>query len=153
MRRAPSRHGGSITRTTHHLVLHGALRLSFLLRLCRSYVHPRWWQGPFSRPRRIPVFPIGAPGCCACSVVRCSCLCPPASWFGPRGAGPAGCRIVLCLAAPVVCASVPQFPCRRLGWPGLWSEVGASRTARLAGLGVTLLCSPAGAGGLVGPVR
>ena len=30
--------------------------------------------------------------------------------------------------------------------------VGEPRTARLAGLGVTLLCAPAGAGGLVGPV-
>ena len=74
-------------------------------------------------------------------------------WFGPRGAGPAVCRIVPCLAAPVVDALVPQCGCRRLGWPGLCSGVGASSMARRAGLGVTLPCSPAGAGRLVGPVR
>ena len=40
-------------------------------------------------------------------------------WLGPRGAGLAVFRVVPCLAAPVVCASVPQCGCRRLGWPGL----------------------------------
>ena len=40
-------------------------------------------------------------------------------WLGGRGAGLAVCRVVPCLAAPVMCASVPQCGCRRLGWPGL----------------------------------
>ena len=73
-------------------------------------------------------------------------------WLGPRGAGSVVCRVMLCFAAPVVCVLVPQCSCPGLGWPGLCSGVGASRTARRAGFGVTFLCSPAGAGGLAGPV-
>ena len=38
--------------------------------------------------RCIPVFPMGAPGPCACVVVRCSCSCPLASCLGwVRGCG------------------------------------------------------------------
>ena len=74
-------------------------------------------------------------------------------WLGPRGAGSVVCCVVPCFAASVVCALVPQWGCRGLGWPGLSSGVGVSRTARRAGLGVRILCSLAGAGWLVGPVR
>ena len=127
--------------------------VSFQLRLFRSYVHLRRWQGPLGPPGCIPVLPMGAPGCCAYSVLRCLCLCPPVCLFGPLGAGPAVCCIVPCFAGLVVCVSVPQCGFRRFVWPGLCSGVGASRTARRAGLGVTFPCSLAGAGGLVGPVR
>ena len=80
----------------------------------------------------------------------------PCSPWEPQGAAPArwrGCRVRVCL--PVVChivpclagyvasVSVPQCGVWRLGWPGSCSGVGASRLARRAGLGVTLLCSPA----------
>ena len=74
-------------------------------------------------------------------------------WLGPRGAGSVMCRVVRCFAALVVCVSVPQCGYRGLGWPGLCSGVAASHTARRAGLVVTFPCSPAGAGGLVGPMR
>ena len=43
-----------------------------------QYVQPRWWQGPVSPPCCVPVLPMGAPGCCSGSVVRCSCSCLPA---------------------------------------------------------------------------
>ena len=115
-----------------HLVFRSALWLSFQLRLYGSYAHPCRWQGPFSPPRCISVLPMGAPGCCACSVVPCSCLC---------------------LAGPVVCVSVPQCSFRRLEWPGSCYGVGASRLTWRAGLAATLPCSPAGAGGLVGPAQ
>ena len=39
-------------------------------------------------------------------------------WLGPRGAGLAVFRVVLCFGAPVVCMSVCQCGCRRPGWPG-----------------------------------
>ena len=39
---------------------------------------PRRWQGPVGSPCRAPVLPMGAPGCCFSSVVRCSCSCLPA---------------------------------------------------------------------------
>ena len=73
--------------------------------------------------------------------------------ISPGGAGPAVCRIVPCLAVPVVRASVSQCGCRRLGWPGLCFGGGVSRMARRAELGVKLPCLAAGAGGLAGPSR
>ena len=49
--------------------------------------------------RCIPVFPMGAPGCCACVVVGCSCLCPLASRLGlVRGMSGSLCS-VLCRAS------------------------------------------------------
>ena len=39
---------------------------------------PCWWQGPVGPPWCAPVLPMGAPGCCSSSVVRCSCSCLPA---------------------------------------------------------------------------
>ena len=39
---------------------------------------PRRWQGPVGPPSCGPVLPMGAPGCCSRSVVRCSCSCLPA---------------------------------------------------------------------------
>ena len=68
----------SVTCTTHHPVFRSALRPSCQLRLCHSYVHPRLWQGPVCPPWCSPVLPVGAPGCCSGSVVRCSCSCLPA---------------------------------------------------------------------------
>ena len=43
-------------------------------------------------------------------------------WLGPRGAGLAEFRVVLCLAAPVMCALVSQCGCRRPGLPGLMAR-------------------------------
>ena len=62
---------GSVTCTTHHPVFRGALWPSFQLRLCHSYVHPRRWEGSVGPPWCVPVLPMGAPGCCSGSVVRC----------------------------------------------------------------------------------
>ena len=39
---------------------------------------PRRWQGSVGAPWRVPVLPMGAPGCCSCSAVRSSCSCLPA---------------------------------------------------------------------------
>ena len=39
---------------------------------------PRRWQGPAGPPWCVPVLPMGAPGCCFGSVVRCSCSRLPA---------------------------------------------------------------------------
>ena len=94
---------GSVTCTTHHLVFCSALRPSFQLRLCHSYVHPRRWQGPVGSPWCIPVLPMGAPGCCSGSVVRCSCSCLPACRVPYRAVSTRLCgwRVgvaVLCLA-------------------------------------------------------
>ena len=69
---------GSATCTTHHPVLRSALWPSFQLRLCLSYVHPRQYHGPVGPPWCVPVLPMGAPGCCSGSVMRCSCSCLPA---------------------------------------------------------------------------
>ena len=101
---------------TSHPVHGGALRLSFQSRLCQSYVHPRRWHGPFGPLWCIPVFPMAAPGCCACTMVRCSCLCP-LPWLHPRGAGLAVLRAVPCTPAPVVCASV-RLPEAGVAWLG-----------------------------------
>ena len=46
---------------------------------CAMHMYtPRRWQGPVGPPWCVPVLPMGAPGCCSGSVVRCSCLCLPA---------------------------------------------------------------------------
>ena len=39
---------------------------------------PRWWQGPVGPPWCVPVLPMGGPGCCSGSVVRCLFSCLPA---------------------------------------------------------------------------
>ena len=91
VRHTLSRPGGSVTTTTHHLVFRRALRLSSQLRPCYSYVHPRRWQGPFGPPCCIPVLPMGAPGCCSGSGVRCSCSCLPA------------CRVPYCAVSRGLC--------------------------------------------------
>ena len=38
----------------------------------------RRWQGPVGPPWPVPVLPMGAPGCCSGSMVRCSCSYLPA---------------------------------------------------------------------------
>ena len=52
---------GSVTCTTHHLVLCGALRPSFQLRLCHSYVHPPLVARPHRSPLVHPRAPHGSP--------------------------------------------------------------------------------------------
>ena len=133
---------GSVTCTTQHPVFRNALRPSFQLCLCYSYVHPRRWQGPVCPPWCIPVLPMGAPGWCSGSVVRTSCLCLPA------------CRLPYRALSHQLCCSRVGVAVRCL----------AVRVARLvlwcrdahpvwwAGFGVTHPCSLAGAGRFVGPV-
>ena len=60
--------------------------------------------------------------------------------------------VFACLSGSVAGLSVPQCGVRRLRWLGSCSGVGGSRLAQRAGLGVTLPCLLARAGGLVGPV-
>ena len=101
----------------------------------RMYI-PVGGEAPsFRHPLRcIPVFPMGAPGCCACVVVRCSCSRLLASRLGLVGGVPGSLcsvpcrasrlglavfRAMPCFAAPVVCASASQGGCRRSGWFGL----------------------------------
>ena len=69
------------------------------------------------------------------------------------GCGAGGVPYCAVSCGPVMWALVPQCTFCRLGWPGLCSGVGAFHSARQAGLSVTIPCSPAGAGGLVGPAR
>ena len=99
VRHALFRPGCSVTCTTHHLLHRRALRLSFQSRLCRSYVHPRWWQGPYGPRRCTLVLPMGAPGCCVCSVVRCLRLCPLASRLGSVRGVPRSPSSVSCCAS------------------------------------------------------
>ena len=49
--------------------------------------------------RCIPLFPMEAPGCCACVVVRCSCSCPLASRLGSVRGVPGLLCSVLCRAS------------------------------------------------------
>ena len=76
-----------------------------------------------------------------------------AQWCGARAyvCLPVVRCIVPCLAGSVAGVSVLQCGVRSLGLLGSCSVVGMSRPARRAGLGVTLPCSPARAGGLSGP--
>ena len=69
---------GRVTCRTHHPVFRSALRRSFQLRLCHSYVQPCRWQGTVDPPWCIPLLPMKAPGCCSGSVVRWSRSCLPA---------------------------------------------------------------------------
>ena len=144
---------GSVTCTTHHPVLRSPLWPSFQLRLCQSYVHPRRWEGPIGPTWCVPVLPMGAPGCCSGSVVRCSCSFLPACRAPHRAVSRGLCGwhvgvAVLCLFVGVV---------RQLG-SGFGA--GTSRPAWLAAFGITHPCPLAGAGGLVvavwracGPLR
>ena len=158
VRHALSRPRGSVTRTTHHLVCRSALRLFSQLRLCSSYVHPRRWQGPFGPPWCIPVLPMGTPGCCFGSVVRCSCLCLPACRVPYRAVfcGLCGWRVgaaVRCLAVRVArlvlwCRGVPSGAA---GWVRRNTPVpaGTSRRARgsLRASPWSLACTWWGSGG------
>ena len=142
VRHALSHPGGSFSRTTHHLVFRSALRPFSQLRLCSSYVHPRRWQGPFGPPCCIPVLPMGAPGCCFGSVVRCSCLCLPARRVPYRAMsrGLYGWRV----------GAAVRFLAVRVSRLVLWCR--GFRLAQRAGFGVRLPCPLARAGGLAGPV-
>ena len=131
---------GSVTCTTHHPVFRGALWPSFQLRLCHSYVHFRRWQGPVGPPWCIRVLPMGAPGCCCGSVVRCSCLCLPACSVLYRAVfrglcGWCVCVAVLSLAVKMVRAArlVPwcrDVPSGVAGWARCNTSVPAGRGRR-----------------------
>ena len=99
---------------------------------------------------KAPSVPLGASPCSPWEPQGAA----PARWCGARARVclPVVCRIVPCLAGSVVGVSVLQCGVQRLGWIGSCSGVGASRLARRAGLGITLSCLPARAGGLAGPV-
>ena len=144
-------HRGRVTCTTHHPVFRSALRPSFQLRLCHSYVHPRRWQGPVGPLWCIPVLPIGAPGCRSGSVVRCSCSCLPAC-HAPYLAGSRGlcvCRVgvaVRCLVVRVVRAARLVLCCRDApscvaGWVRRNTSVPAGRSRRVRGSRVASLWS------------
>ena len=142
---------GSVTCTTHHPVLRSALWPSFQLRLCHSYVHPRWGQGPVGPPWCVPVLPMGPPGCCSGSVVRCSCWCLPACRAPYRAVsrGLCGWRVgvaVLCLAVRVVRAARLVPWCRDAlsglaGWARRNTSVPAGRSWRVRGSRVASLWS------------
>ena len=66
-------------------VLHAQLIIRYFVVLrsrtssfaCATHIYtPCRWQGPAGPLRCVPVLPMGAPGCCSCSVVLCSCSCP-----------------------------------------------------------------------------
>ena len=99
---------------------------------------------------KAPSVPLGASPCSPWEPQGAA----PARWCGARVRVclPVVCRIVPCLAGSLAGVSVPQCGVRRVEWLGSCSGVGASRPARRAGLGLTLPCSPARAGGLAGPV-
>ena len=139
---------GRVTCTTHHPVFRSALRLSFQLRLCHSYVHPCRWQGPVGPPWCIPVLPMGAPGCCSGSVVRCSCLCLPACRVPYRAVsrGLCGWRVgvaVRCLAVRVarLVLSCRDPPSGVAGWVRRNTPVLAGRSWRVRGSRVASLWS------------
>ena len=115
---------GSVTCTTHHAVLHSALWPCFQLRLCHSYVHPRRWQGPIGPPWCVPVIPMGAPGCCSGSVVRCSCSCLPACRATYRAVFRGLCGLCVCVA---VLSLVVRMV--RAARPLLWSRHASSGVA------------------------
>ena len=152
---SPSR-PGSVTCTTHHPVLRGALQL----RLCHSYVQPRRWQGPVGLPWCVPVLPMGAPGCCSGSVVRCSCSCLPAcrAAYCAVFCGLCGwcvCVAVLSLAVRVVRAVrlVPwcrDVPSSVAGWAPRNTSVPAGRGRRGP---VWRACGPLRAPGVVSEDR
>ena len=88
-----------------------AIRYDMLCPALEAALHAQpisWYIAvPFGCPFRFacadhmytPVFPMAAPGCCACSVVPCSCLCAPASCPGlARGVPDPPCA-VLCRAS------------------------------------------------------
>ena len=80
------------------------------------YTHRRW-QGPVGPPWCVPVLPMGAPGCCSGSVVRCSWSCLPAC-RAPyralfcRSCGWCVCVAVLSLAVRLVRAAQLVLWCR-----------------------------------------
>ena len=98
---------GSITCTTHHLVLRGAVWPSFQLRLCHSYVHPLSVARPRGSPFLRPCAPDGIPrvlfrlggavlvlvsACLPCAiscrvlrVMWLACLCRSAEFGGQDG--------------------------------------------------------------------
>ena len=101
----------------------GALRLSFRSRSCRSYVHPRRWQGPFILLSSSvhPRVPYGSPGllCLRGGAVFVLASAGKLPWLGARDARLAVFGAVPCSAAPLVCVSVSQGGCQWSGWFGL----------------------------------
>ena len=85
---------------------------------CATHMYtPGWWQGPVSPPWCVPALPMGAPGCCSSSVVRCSCSCLPACRAQSRvvlcgSCGWRACVTVLSLVARTVRAVRLVLWCR-----------------------------------------
>ena len=72
-------------------------RPSSLACVIHMYTPPRW-QGPVGPPWCAPVLPMGAPGCCVSSVVRCSCSCLPACRAPYRAVSCGSCGRRACVA-------------------------------------------------------
>ena len=93
------------------VILYTAVRFGFPFGLaCADGMYsPVGGKAPSVRyPLRcIPVFPMGAPGCCACVVVRCSCSCPLASRLGS-----------VCWVPGSLCSILWRAP--RLWWCVCW---------------------------------
>ena len=105
---------------------------------CAIHVYtPRWWQCPVGPPWRVPVLPMGAPGCCSSSVVRCSCSCLPACRAPDRAVfcgscGRRACVAVLSLVVRMARAVQLVLWCRDLlsdvvGWARRNTSVSAGR--------------------------
>ena len=102
------------------IILYIAVPFGFRFSLAcadRTY-RPVGGKAPFGPLRCIPVFPMGAPGCCACTVVRCSFLCPLAlaRSEGCRARCVPCCALLRSPGGVCVGASV-RLP--DAGWPGL----------------------------------
>ena len=98
---------------------------------------PRRWQGSVGPPWCAPVLPMGAPGCCSGSVVRCSCSCLPACRAPYRAVfcgscGWRACVAVLSLVVRMVRAVGLVLWCRDVpsgvvGWARRITSVSAGR--------------------------
>ena len=127
-------------------VLHAQPIIRYFAVLCgrpssfASAIHmytPRRWQGPVGPPWCVPVLPMGAPGCCSGSVVRCSCSCLPACRAPYRAVvcgscGWRACVPVLSLVVRMVRAVRLVLRCRDVpsdvvGWARRNTSVSAGR--------------------------
>ena len=134
---------GSSTCTTQHLVLRSALWTSFQL-FCAIHVHLRRWQGAVGPPWCVPVLPMGAPGCCSGSVVRCLCSFLPACHAPYRAVFRGLCGWRVCVA---VLGLVVRMV--RAAWLVLWCRDAPSSVASWVRDNTSV---PAGSGWFAGPV-
>ena len=119
----------------YFVVLFGR-RFSFA---CAIHMYiPSRWQGPVCPPWCVPVLPMGAPGCCSGSVVRCSCSCLPACRAPYRAVFCGSCG--WCVRVAVLSLAVRMVGAARLV---LWCRDVPSGVARWAGHNTSV---PAGRG-------